>query len=90
MRNKWTSGSKSVTTGDIVIVKENNVPSIKWNLARVVNTHPGKDGVVRVVTVRTANGTQFNRPIVNLCRLPVEERDSVETNTFQREENVEA
>jgi hypothetical protein len=88
VRNKWVSEAKSLCIGDLVIIKEDNTPPTKWNLARVINTHPGKDGVVRVVTVRTANGTKLDRPVVKLCRLPVEKQDSVENNNFQRGENV--
>jgi len=34
--------------------------------------HPGGDGRVRVVSVRTATGSIMKRPIVKLCLLPVE------------------
>lgn len=90
IRNKWTSEAKAIITGDLVIIKDDNIPPIKWNLARVINTHPGKDGIVRVATVRTANGTQINRPIIKLCRLPVEGLNSVEAHMLQRGENFNA
>jgi len=90
VRNKWVSGAKSLCIGDLVIIKQENTAPTKWNLARVINTHPGKDGVVRVVSLRTANGTKLDRPTVKLCRLPLEEQDSVENNNFQRGENVSA
>lgn len=82
VRNKWVSEAKSVYMGDLVIIKEDNTPPTKWNLARVINTHPGRDGVVRVVTVRIANGAKLDRPIVKLCLLPLEKQDSVENNNF--------
>lgn len=43
---------------------------MKWPLGRVVSTHPGSDGICRVVTVRTASGV-YKRPVVKICPLPV-------------------
>ena len=33
----------------------------EWPLGRVIQTHPGKDGVVRVVTIR-CNNKEYVRP----------------------------
>jgi len=53
--------------------------------------HPGKDEVVRVVTLRTSNGTELKRPVVKLCKLPVlEDTPVVENDDFQRGEDVAA
>ena len=32
----------------------------KWPLARVVTVHPGKDGLVRVITVKMTKGTYIH------------------------------
>ncbi|GFW52451.1 DUF1758 domain-containing protein [Trichonephila clavipes] len=56
--------------GEIVIIKEDNIPPATWPLGKVIETHPGKDGVVRVVTLRTVKG-RFKRPIHKLCKLPL-------------------
>ena len=69
-----------MSTGDLVIIKEDNTPPTKWNLARIIKTNPGKDGVVRVVTLRTANGTNLVRPILKLCRLPVQDDEETVKN----------
>lgn len=90
IRSKWTTGSKSIAVGDVVIVKEENTPPTKWNMARVITIHPGRDGIARVSTIQLANGTQIRRPMVKLCRLPVDKEESVENDNFQRGENVEA
>lgn len=58
--------------GDVVTVQEEFTPPTKWKLARIIQLHPGKDGVVRVVTARTATKTEMKRPIVKLCLLPTE------------------
>ncbi|XP_029168391.1 uncharacterized protein LOC114938571 [Nylanderia fulva] len=42
----------------------------RWELARIIECKPDKDGLVRVAQVKTASST-FVRPIVKLCKLPV-------------------
>ncbi|CAI6350104.1 unnamed protein product [Macrosiphum euphorbiae] len=59
----------NIEVGDLVIVRCPNSPPTAWKLGRVESTHPGDDGVVRVVTVRTTDGT-FKRPCVKLVVLP--------------------
>lgn len=68
-RGKWNNPTKSPTCGDLVVIKNDLVPPSHWKLARVIETHPGVDGVVRVVTLRTAQGT-IKRPVVKVCPLP--------------------
>lgn len=68
-RSKWIKTRVNFQVNDIVILKEDNVPPGRWPLGRIVAVCPGKDGHVRVVTVKTANG-QFKRPIVKLRFLP--------------------
>ena len=43
-------------------------------LGRIVFTHPGQDGMVRAVTVRTQYG-EYKRPITKLCFLGEAELD---------------
>lgn len=90
IRQKWTSGSTPLAVNDVVIIKEDNLAPTKWKLARIVKVHPGKDGVVRVATVRLANGSELTRPVVKLCRLPMESPCSVERDSFQPGEDVDA
>ena len=40
----------------------------KWPLAKVIQTHTGKDGLVRVVTIKTATGT-YKRPVIKIALL---------------------
>lgn len=67
-RPKWAQKLENLKVNDIVVVKDENVPPTKWSIARIVETHPGADGLVRVVTVKTAKGC-YKRPIVKLCPL---------------------
>ncbi|GFT39880.1 DUF5641 domain-containing protein [Trichonephila clavipes] len=69
-RTKWKSGTSNIKIGDVVIIKEDNLPPSVWPLGKVISTHPGKDGIVRVVTLKTKKGL-YQRPIVKLCILPV-------------------
>ena len=47
---------------------DESVPRGLWPLARVTETYPGKDGLVRSVRIRTKN-TQLVRPITKLVML---------------------
>ncbi|XP_060869420.1 uncharacterized protein LOC132944179 [Metopolophium dirhodum] len=62
IRGKWTSKSAQLAKNDVVIIKDDCMPLARWKLGLVMELHPGSDGVVRVVTIRTANGTLMRRP----------------------------
>nr|XP_012153233.1 PREDICTED: uncharacterized protein LOC105664226 [Megachile rotundata] len=68
-RSKWTKGDHPIKEGTIVLLREDNVPSLHWPLAKVIKVHPGTDGIVRAVTVKTAKGT-LDRSIKRLVPLP--------------------
>jgi transposase InsO family protein len=55
--------------GQVVLVKEDGKASISWPLGRIEQVHPGADGVVRVVTVKTASSC-YKRPISRIYPLP--------------------
>ena len=67
-RKKWKENRQNLKVGDVVLVSEPNQQRGIWPLGRVVSTHPGQDGRVRAVTVRTRSG-EFKRPITKLCLL---------------------
>ena len=66
--NKWHYPSRNVALGDIVVLREDGTIPTNWPLARVIQTHPGKDTLVRVVTVKTANGI-YKRPVSKIAVL---------------------
>jgi len=70
-RPKWLNHWKDVQLGDLVIIKDENQPPQKWKLARVIALHPGEDNIVRVTTLRTADG-ELKRSITKLCLLPIQ------------------
>lgn len=71
-RTKWTSPSENLRIGDLVIIHDPQSRPLSWPLGRVIDTHPGKDGHVRVVTLRTASGI-LSRPAVKVFKLPTED-----------------
>ncbi|XP_055590186.1 uncharacterized protein LOC129742320 [Uranotaenia lowii] len=76
-RNKWTEQRRNLTKGTLVVLKEDNLPPLSWALGRIEEVHPGADGIVRAVTVRTANQGLFKRGICKICVLPI--RDNLES-----------
>lgn len=69
-RSKWTQQKENIKLNDVVIIHDDNLPAGKWAMGRVVELHPGRDGLVRVVTLKTKTG-YMKRPIIKLSPLPV-------------------
>ena len=65
---KWHSPTKNIEVDDVVVLREDNMIPSTWPIARVIEVHPGEDGLVRAVTVKTNNG-QYRRPIVKIAPL---------------------
>ncbi|XP_053686155.1 uncharacterized protein LOC128735696 [Sabethes cyaneus] len=70
-RKKWPVVQPNIDVGTLVLLKQDNTPPMRWNLGRIEQTFPGKDGRVRVVQVRTAHGT-YRRAITEICPLPID------------------
>ncbi|XP_063994291.1 uncharacterized protein LOC135171590 [Diachasmimorpha longicaudata] len=68
--SKWHHPSNEIKVGSLVLLYDERFPPAKWPLARVTGLHPGRDGLSRVVTIRTAS-TTLTRPISKLVLLPV-------------------
>lgn len=64
-RSKWTQTQRNIQEGDLVVVKEDNMPPQRWKLGRVQQVLPSKDNLVRTVIVKTPTGV-YKRPIVKL------------------------
>lgn len=71
-RPKWQQESPNVKKGMLVLLKQDHVPSQKWPLARIEKVIPGADGKIRVVHVKTQNGT-YIRSITKIAKLPIYE-----------------
>ncbi|XP_046665229.1 uncharacterized protein LOC124357451 [Homalodisca vitripennis] len=69
-RSKWTSPQPNIQVGDLVLIQAPS-PYLTWPMGRVIKTHPGADGIVRVITLKTINGV-LTRPVVKVFPLPME------------------
>lgn len=67
-RAKWTAKSPNVVVGTLVLLIEPNAPPLNWPIGRITAVFPGKDGVVRVVKVKT-NTAEYIRPVTKLAPL---------------------
>lgn len=53
-----------------MVIKEDNLPPLKWKMGRVIAVHPGPDGIARVADIKTAAGV-IRRAFSTICPLPV-------------------
>lgn len=71
-RKKWNSDKECIGTGDVVLLRDDEVGRAQWPIARVVNVFPSDDNRVRKVEVKVfRNGeiAKYVRPIVKLVLL---------------------
>lgn len=70
LRQRWHAPRCNVQVGDIVIVKEEELPRNEWKLARVLKVHENDDGLVRRVTIQIGErklgkgGERLNKPSI--------------------------
>ena len=67
--HRWRFPRANIEIGNIVLIKDEQLPPTKWALAKVEKVHYGQDGKVRVAEVKSSKGI-FTRPIVKLVPLP--------------------
>ena len=70
VRYKWVCEQPALKIGDVLLISEDNVSRGKWAMGRVERLVPGKDGLVRTVTLKTQKG-RLRRPVQRLHRLEV-------------------
>ncbi|XP_065081884.1 uncharacterized protein LOC135704378 [Ochlerotatus camptorhynchus] len=69
-RSKWCKPPVPLHENQLVVIVDENQPPMRWATARIHDLHPGKDDVVRVVTLQTA--TEFlTRPTAKIFVLPI-------------------
>lgn len=68
-RYKWKFPERNLQINDLVVIRHEQLPPTSWKLGRVIKTHPGDDGQVRVVDIRTEQG-DVRRPVTKLVVLP--------------------
>ena len=67
-RHKWKQAKKDIGIDDIVLISDEAMPPAKWPLARVIKCYKGKDGLIRVVDLKTSTSV-LKRPIHKLILL---------------------
>ena len=67
-RSKWTKERPNLKQGDVVIVRNKQLPRNDWPLGIIEAANPSSDGVVRACEVRMTNGN-FRRAVTDLVLL---------------------
>ena len=68
-RSKWTEKTNgSFKEGELVLVLDDMTRKGSWNLGRLTELKVSDDGIVRVVKVKTKNGT-YTRPVAKIAKL---------------------
>ncbi|KAG5860800.1 Protein of unknown function DUF5641, partial [Gonioctena quinquepunctata] len=71
-RSKWRENYlDTLKIGSMVILIDDCAPPQHWRLGRIKELHPGSDGVIRVVSVKTSTGVT-KRAVQKLCLLPID------------------
>ncbi|XP_011165208.1 uncharacterized protein LOC105199705 [Solenopsis invicta] len=71
-RYKWQRPTyETIKIGTLVLLKDKDLPPLKWHMARIIETHVANDGYVRVVSVKTSKGVT-KRAINQICVLPID------------------
>jgi len=73
-RQRWVETTPNLQPRALVLLREDDTTPLQWPTAVVTNTHPGKGGIFRVVTIR-AHKRVFKCPITKICPLPCESDD---------------
>lgn len=70
-RSKWkrACSNSQLKLGALVLIRDDNAPSTLWRLGRIKELTPGKDNLVRVVTLQTPFG-ETKRALSKICMLP--------------------
>ena len=62
--------------GDIILVKDTELLNyFKWHLARILKLYPGKNNIIRVVTIKSKN--LVTTSVISTAALPFLNKKSV-------------
>lgn len=70
-RIKWTDRTNPPAEGDLVLLKETNLPTLYWRRGRILKLINGTDGIPRVAEV-LIDGSILTRALTSLARLPLD------------------
>ncbi|XP_070854796.1 uncharacterized protein [Drosophila suzukii] len=55
-RPKWRHETDNLQRNDMIIIEDDRTGPSDWKLGRIIDLHPGADGLVRVATIKTSTG----------------------------------
>jgi len=55
----------------MILLRDENTPPMHWRLGRIVALHPEKDGLMRIVDIKTSKGI-LQRSLPKICILPLD------------------
>lgn len=70
-RKKWRQEQQNIKRGQLVLLKNENLPPTFWAMGRVVEVREAEDGKVRQALIKTQN-SMLERSITKLCVLPTD------------------
>lgn len=65
LRQKWHAARRNLKVGDIVIVKEEEIPRKEWKLATVLEVHEDDKGPVILIRQHYRQEIKSQRKVVN-------------------------
>ncbi|XP_055325735.1 uncharacterized protein LOC129579607 [Sitodiplosis mosellana] len=71
-RPKWKEAQQNMQIGQLVLLKNENMPPTYWPMGRIIEVHEAADGKVRQVKLQMQHGT-LERSIRKLCVLPTDD-----------------
>ena len=67
-RQKWNKPTRNMCIGDVVLIKDDNLPRNCWKMGRVIDLEHGSDDLVRAVKLKTQT-SELRRPVHKLVLL---------------------
>ena len=96
-RHKWFKRVENPQVGEVVLLKDKNSSVNCWPKAVITKIHPGKDKIVRVVTVKNSLGHTHERAMTEVVTLPIianiqsnknnEATDKIDQKLIKKQEN---
>ncbi|GIX96755.1 integrase catalytic domain-containing protein [Caerostris darwini] len=70
--NKWVFEKDNVNIGDLVLLVDDNLPTYKWSLGRIIDIYYGVDNKIRVLSIKIQSGI-VKRTVSKCVCLPMPE-----------------
>lgn len=74
-RQKWKTPIANLEKGQLVLIKNEQLPPSRWLMGRILELHPGADGLCRVATLK-CKSTEVTRNVNKLCILPIDDNQT--------------